>query len=162
MDKKGLIIILGILVIIDVLFLIFYIGDVFGQPFKHVEKGFVSKVIDGDTVIINGESVRLLGIDSDEKGYPCYNSAKKKIEELVLNKEVILEKGNEDKDRYERLLRYLIIENEYERINVNLQMVEDGFAVARFHGESEYKSEIVNAEKNARNNKVGCKWIKVD
>ena len=162
MGKKGLIIILGILVIIDVLFLIFYIGDVFGQAFKQVEKGFVSKVIDGDTVIINGESVRLLGIDSDEKGYPCYNGAKKKIEELVLNKEVILEKGNEDKDRYERLLRYLIIENEYERINVNLQMVKGGFAVARFHGENEYKSEIVNAEKNARNNKVGCKWIKVD
>ena len=55
-----------------------------------------------------------------------------------------------------------VAENEFERINVNLQMVESGFAVARFHGESEYKSEIVNAEKNARNNNVGCKWIKVD
>ena len=119
------------------------------------DKGFVSKVIDGDTVIINGESVRLLGIDSDERGYPCYNAAKKRIEELVLNKEVVLEKDNEDKDQYQRYLRYLFLDGG----NIGLQMVEEGLAVSRFSPENrKYKDEILNAEIEARENQVGCKW----
>ncbi|GAG14785.1 unnamed protein product, partial [marine sediment metagenome] len=32
----------------------------------------VTRIIDGDTVIIEGESVRLLGMDTDERGEPCY------------------------------------------------------------------------------------------
>src|SRR3989344_5062730 len=65
----------------------------------------VTKIIDGDTVIIEGGySVRLLGIDSDEKGYPCYSPAKERIEELVLNKEIYLEADKEDQDQYKRYL----------------------------------------------------------
>ncbi|MEO0118550.1 MAG: hypothetical protein ABIK66_05455, partial [candidate division WOR-3 bacterium] len=61
----------------------------------------VTKVIDGDTFLIEGGySVRLLGIDVDEKGYPCYNAAKSRLEELILNKKVKLEKGVEDFDQY--------------------------------------------------------------
>ena len=59
--------------------------------FDFVGNKTVTKVIDGDTVIAEGESIRLLGIDADEKGYPCYSAAKMRIEELVLGKEVYLE-----------------------------------------------------------------------
>ena len=52
----------------------------------------VTKVIDGDTIVINGgKSVRLLDIDTDESGEDCYDQAKTRLEELVLNKEVYLE-----------------------------------------------------------------------
>jgi len=119
------------------------------------EKAFVSKVIDGDTVIVNGESVRLLGMDTDERGYPCYNEAKKRIEELILDKEVILEKDAEDRDQYGRILRYIFLDGK----NINLQLVEEGFAVARFYPENQkYKAEILESEKYARDNKLGCKW----
>lgn len=119
------------------------------------EKAFVSKVIDGDTVIINGESVRLLGMDTDERGYPCYKEAKKRIEEILLDKEVILEKDNEDKDQYDRRLRYIFLNGN----NINLQLVKEGLAVARFSPENQkYKIEILEAEKYARENKLGCKW----
>jgi len=158
MYNKNLIIFVGILIIFDIIFLGLYFSSVFGQPFKQAEIGFVSKVIDGDTVIINGESVRLLGIDSDERGYPCYNEAKKRLEEIVLDKEVLLEKGNEDMDKYNRRLRYIFLKGSEK--SVNLKLVEEGLAIARFPQESKYKLEIVNAEKNARNNKIGCKWIK--
>ena len=61
----------------------------------------VTKVIDGDTFLIEGGySVRILGIDADERGHPCYELAKKRLEELILNKEVRLEKGKEDLDQY--------------------------------------------------------------
>lgn len=114
----------------------------------------VTRIIDGDTVVIEGESVRLLGIDADERGDPCYKAAKERLEELVLNKEVLLEPDREDKDMYGRYLRYILLDGE----NINLQLVEEGLAVARFSpGNEKYKQEIVNAEKRAREEKTGCK-----
>jgi len=119
-------------------------------------KKLVTKVLDGDTVIIEGGySVRLLGIDADEKSYPCYEPAKERLEELVLNKEIYLEADKEDQDQYQRYLRYLILDGE----NINLRLVREGFAIARFSPENvKYKEEIINAEKQGKENKVGCKW----
>jgi len=166
--KKGIKIVLLIILIIGVLILIFPkspTGKVIGplkpsnpselQEPEDFEKKFVTKVIDGDTVIIEGgEHVRLLGMDTDERGYPCYNPAKKRIEELILGKEVKLEKDQTDKDRYDRLLRYIFLDGK----NINAQLVEEGFAVARFYDDVKYKEEINEAERQAILNKVGCKW----
>ena len=98
--------------------------------------------------------IRLLGIDADERGYNCYNDAKKRLEELILNKEVLLEKDKSDKDQYGRLLRYIIFNEK----NINLKLVEEGFAVARFYDDRKYYEDILNAERKARENKIGCKW----
>lgn len=116
----------------------------------------VTKVIDGDTVIVEGgASVRLLGIDADEKGYPCYEAAKNRLEELVLNKEVRLEKDKTDQDQYQRYLRYLFLDDK----NIDLQLVQEGLAIARFSPENQkYKEEIQKAETTAKENKIGCKW----
>jgi len=124
---------------------------------SRTEQKIVTKIIDGDTVIVEGgETVRLLGIDCDEKGKECFTPAKNRIEELLLGKSVVLESGNEDKDQYDRLLRYIFLNGK----NINLQLVEEGFCVARFVGSenSMYKSEIQSAESNAIKNKIGCKW----
>lgn len=123
-----------------------------------VETGFVGKVIDGDTVVVDGESVRLLGIDADEKGYDCYKASKIRLEELVLNKEVVLERDVRDKDQYKRKLRWLFIDDK----NVNLLLVEEGLAIARFYEDKKYKKEILEAEKKARAERVGCKWKDLD
>ncbi|MEA2113357.1 MAG: thermonuclease family protein [Patescibacteria group bacterium] len=116
----------------------------------------VTKVIDGDTVLIEGGySVRLLGIDADERGKPCYGAAKERLEEMVLGKEAVLEMGRDDLDQWSRYLRYVFVDD----INIGLEMVKEGFAVARASGEnSKYQSEIALAEKSAIENKVGCKW----
>lgn len=121
---------------------------------KNQEKVFVTKIIDGDTIVADGEHVRLLGIDADERGYNCYNNAKKRLEELILNKEVVLEKDISDKDQYGRLLRYIIFNEE----NINLKLVKEGLVVARFYNDRKYYEEILNAEIESRNNKIGCKW----
>ncbi len=123
-----------------------------------IEKGFVSKIIDGDTIVIDGESVRLLGIDADERGYDCYKEASERLEELVLNKEVELLRDGENKDQYSRYLRFIFLDDE----NINLKLVEEGLAIARFGSGKRYKEEILEAEKNARLNGIGCKWGDVE
>ena len=115
-----------------------------------------TKIIDGDTFLIEGGySVRILGIDADERGYPCYEAAKNKLEELILNQEVKLEKGTEDKDQWCRYLRYIFLNDK----NISLELVKEGLAVARFSPEDvKYREEVTQAEKEAKENKIGCKW----
>jgi len=117
----------------------------------------VTKVIDGDTVVVEGGyHVRLLGMDADEKGYPCYDQAKIGLESLVLGKQVILEKDKTNLDQYGRCLRYIFIGG----MNVDLQLVKEGLAVARFYEpDIRYKDEIASAEKSAQVAGTGCKWF---
>ncbi len=126
------------------------------EPTKSEEK-IVTKIIDGDTVVVSGgDTVRLLGMDTDEKGYPCYNVAKKRLEALVLDKQVILEQTDENKDMYGRYLRYIILDG----VNVDIQMVREGLAVARLStaNSGKYDDEVRQAEAYAIENKIGCKW----
>jgi len=116
----------------------------------------VTKIIDGDTVVVEGGyHARLLGIDADEKGYPCYESAKTRLEELVLGKEVRLEKDVTDIDQYNRCLRYIFLDAQ----NINLQLVKEGEAICRFYEpDTKYREECTTLEKEAIENKIGCKW----
>lgn len=120
------------------------------------EHTLVTKVIDGDTVVVKGGyHVRLLGIDADEKGYPCYQSAKTRLEELILNKKVTLEKDTTDVDQYKRCLRTIFLAKQ----NIDVTLVKEGLAVARFYEpDVKYKNEISLAEKQAMENSTGCKW----
>ena len=156
---------MGLIVVGSFVFMVFYVGGLTGNVIfesedkREFEEGFVGKVIDGDTVIIDGESVRLLGMDTDERGYDCYKEAKTRMEELVLNRDVRMEKDKTDKDQYKRYLRYLFVEvDDGNEVNVNLKMVEEGMAIARFYDDRKYSREILEAEKIARENRIGCKW----
>jgi len=80
----------------------------------------VERVIDGDTVVVNGSSMRLLGINTPEKGEKYYTEAKMYAEVLVLNKSLKVEKKG--KDRYDRELVYLYDGDK----NVNLEIVREG------------------------------------
>ncbi len=139
-------------VVVAAIALLFYIY-LRSYPFAH--EAVVTKVIDGDTIVVQGgESVRLLGIDADERGYPCYTQAKKRLEELILGKTVSLERDKEDRDIYGRLLRYVFADG----FNINAKLAEEGLVIARLQGDSKYKFEIAEAEKFAMENKMGCKW----
>jgi len=94
-------------------------------------------------------------MDADEKGYPCYDPAKIRLENLVLGKQIVLEKDKTDVDQYGRCLRYIFIGN----VNVDTQLVQEGLAVARFYApDVKYRAEITAAEQYAQQNKAGCKW----
>lgn len=113
----------------------------------------VTKVLDGDTFLIEGGySVRILGIDADEKGYYCGEKAKERLEEMILGKRVKLFKGKEDFDPYCRYLRYPFLDKE----NIALKLLEEGLVVKR--GGGKFEKEFLEAEEKAKEEKRGCKW----
>jgi endonuclease YncB( thermonuclease family) len=118
----------------------------------------VTFVVDGDTVEIQTkERVRLIGIDSPERGDPHYAEARNKLSELVLNKQVRMGKDISERDRYGRLLRYLYVGNLF----VNLEMVQRGYASAyTYPPDVKYSAQFLSAEQEARSKKVGL-WIPV-
>ena len=93
----------------------------------------VVEVIDGDTVkvLIEGkvESVRYIGMDTPEryrdKDPECYAlEATERNRELLVNGEVQLVSGVEDRDKYSRLLRHVYVDG----VLINEVLLEEGYA----------------------------------
>ncbi len=112
----------------------------------------VSRVIDGDTIKLqNGETVRLLGINTPEKGQPYYADATNKLKQLLEGKKVFLEKDIQNKDKYGRLLRYIFVNGLF----VNSQMVKEGYAYAYIMKPNiKYENKLKEAEKEAKSLKL--------
>ena len=88
-----------------------------------------TSVIDGDTIRLeNGETVRLIGIDAPELSQPGGELSRQYLAHLVLGKRISLDKGYEDKDKYNRLLRFVYIGTTC----VNEEMIRQGYAEARY------------------------------
>lgn len=125
-------------------------------PQKSTTLSVVERVYDGDTIQIStGEKIRYIGIDTTEV-YPtiqCFSEeAKKANEDLVLGKEVGLEKDVSETDKYSRLLRYVYIGDVF----VNDKLVRDGFAkVATYPPDVKYQQMFLESEKYARENNLG-------
>lgn len=130
----------------------------------------VDRVIDGDTVrvFISGESqsIRLIGIDTPELSSEnqlnkCFaQQAKGNLEELLSGNAVYLERDptQQDKDRYDRLLRYIYVEEGEEGglVNANEVMVADGFAYEyTYRDPYKYTENFKEAENFARENNIG-------
>jgi micrococcal nuclease len=116
----------------------------------------VTRVIDGDTVVLSdGTKLRYIGIDSPEThAHECFASeAKKKNEELVLGKEIILKKDVSETDRYKRLLRYVYLPD---GTFVNKRLVEEGYAYASsYPPDITFQEDLQNAQNQARHKKKG-------
>ena len=112
----------------------------------------VIRVIDGDTVVIAGdERVRLIGIDTPENGQCGFDEAKQALEKLLISGSATFYSGTtSDKDKYDRLLRYI----EVEGIDVGLNLISNGFAIARYdsrdgYGPHDRESEYIDADENS-------------
>ncbi len=122
----------------------------------------VTKVIDGDTIEIEGGyRLRYIGIDTPETVHPskavqCFGKeASAKNRELVDGKIVRLERDITELDRYGRLLRYVWLDD----ILVNELLVREGFATSyTYPPDVKYQERFVQAGKEARENKKGL-WV---
>jgi micrococcal nuclease len=119
---------------------------------------FVSKVIDGDTVVLeNGEHVRYIGIDTPEKGRPYYSEAKRQNEKLVKGRKVVLEFDAGKADRYGRVLAYVYAGNTF----VNEELVKNGYALAyTVPPNVKFAKRFVSLQEEARTQKRGLWGLK--
>ena len=152
MVKKGIVILI-VLVFCIVLTNYYFMNSYSIINFENT--GVVERVIDGDTIVVGNKSVRLLGINTPEKGEEYYSEAKEFLEEMVLGKEVELKKGKEDLDKYNRQLRYVFLDKD----NINLRLIENGFANPYFlSGADKYSEEFYRAWGNCIINNLNlCK-----
>lgn len=146
MQKKSMELILLIIVIGVFIAMNYKSLDSFAvKNFDIRENIVVERVVDGDTVVVNGTSVRMLGINTPEKGEKYYSDAKLYTESLVMNKSLIIERRG--KDKYERDLAYLF--DETGEVNINLEIVKAGYANAYFpEGREGYYVQFFNAWKD--------------
>lgn len=100
----------------------------------------VTRVIDGDTIDVvhtdgTMERVRVIGIDAPERGRCGSDRATAMMADLVDGREVVLSPGaRDDRDAYERLLRYVDVGG----TDAGLVLIEQGLAIARYDSRDGY------------------------
>ena len=116
----------------------------------------VVHVVDGDTVDLgNGETVRLVGIDTPEMGECGYERATEALTNLIGGRLVTLGESDEDRDQYGRLLRYV----DRGSVDAGLKMIESGLAIARYDsrdGYGRHPREDRYVEADRKSPDVGC------
>lgn len=130
-------------------------------PVRNTEEiARVTRVIDGDTFVINGgQSVRMIGMDTPELHQKnngpaeCYAAeATQRATELLQQKDVRLVRDISNTDTYGRLLRYVYVGDVF----VNKSLVAEGFAHARaYRPDTLHHNELLAAMKSARVQSLG-------
>ena len=113
-----------------------------------------TKIIDGDTIYINKNKIRLHGIDAPEKDQTCFfkknewECGKQSAIELkkIINKQVV-KCITTDIDIYQRYIANCFVN----KININQSMVKSGWAIAYRY----YSIDYIDDERFARANKLG-------
>jgi micrococcal nuclease len=126
---------------------------------------FISRVIDGDTVVANidgvVEKIRLIGVDTPEtvdprKPVQCFGKeASAFTTSLLLNNRVRLEAdtSQDNRDKYGRLLRYIFLAD---GTNVDEEIIAEGYGHEyTYRTPYKYQTEFKNAEKSARESQKG-------
>ena len=119
------------------------------------------KIVDGDTIHLNGEKIRFTGIDTPELKQSCLkegikNSCGVMAKQILIDKIGIndVECISEGKDQYKRTLAECFVNNE----SLSSYLVRNGYAFAY----RKYSKKFISDEKYARINKVGMWSMKFD
>ena len=112
------------------------------------------KVIDGDTIILNGEKIRFAGIDAPEIKQICSRDGQKifcgMLTKMILIKKIANETVDcikEGKDRYNRTLAECFVNGE----SLSSFLVRSGYAFAY----RKYSEKFIKDEKYAKQNILG-------
>ncbi|NYT19184.1 MAG: thermonuclease family protein [Methanosarcinales archaeon] len=129
------------------------VGSDDAVPERAVTFANVTEVIDGDTFVIStGEKVRLIGVDTPERGEPYYGEARQYVVDNLHGRTVRLEADVSDTDRYGRLLRYVWLDGSM----VNNDLVLSGLAVSKtYEPDSYYQDQLEESESYAREHGLG-------
>ena len=148
LNKKKVIFLISILALIS-----FYI-------FNHFKPQEI-RVVDGDTIYLNGEKIRFSGIDTPELKQTCINNetvdscgitAKEILIEKIANNKV--ECISEGKDQYKRTLAECFVNNE----SLSSYLVRSGYAFAY----RRYSKKFIVDEDYAKEKQAGMWAMKFE
>ena len=133
---------------------------VFFFTYKDV-KPQILKVVDGDTIHLNGDKIRFSGIDTPEIKQTCIkdeviNSCGMKAKQVLINKiaNYTVKCIIEGKDQYKRILAECFVNNE----SLSRYLVRSGYAFAY----RKYSKKFITDEHYAKTNKVGMWSMKFE
>ena len=115
----------------------------------------ISKVYDGDTFTTStGEKLRLIGVDTPEKGESLDPAATKLVKNLILDKKVTIKVCPEKRDRYGRTLAQVFTAD---GISVGRELISAGLAREYIPSKCgiELEDEYLALQKIAEDSKVG-------
>ena len=135
-----------------------------------IEKAIVSRVIDGDTVVLDdGRTIRYLNADTPETKKPntvvqCYGlEASSYNKNLVEGKNVLLLADKENEDKYGRDLRFVFLEGKNTdniENSVNAALVKSGYARSMIvKPNNTYETLFQKLQYDAQTQKIGL-WGK--
>lgn len=146
----------AIVLLLVVLIVAFRLVERIGFDRKPSDRFVVKEIIDGDTVeLLGGDRLRLLSIDTPEKGELFYEEAGRFLAELTLGKSGRVEFAGRRRDKYGRLLGYLYIDT----IFVNKAILETGLGFLYLFKDTELNrpetKELFAAQRTAIRERVG-------
>lgn len=111
---------------------------------------YVQRVIDGDTMEIDGATIRLLNIDTPERGQYGYDMATTELRNLVEGRSVKLEFADSSeatRDRFNRVLAFVFVDDQF----VNYEMIRSGWTnFYTDYGPGRYARALTYAESEAK------------
>lgn len=135
-------------------------GSPGAAPLGPTEVAVVLSITDGDTIRVDrghgSERLRYIGVNTPEVGDPGGAEATAANAGLVEGREIVLERDVSETDQFDRLLRYVWIQNGSTWTFVNLRLVELGVAqAATYPPDVRYVDLLLTAEQVARTSGVG-------
>ena len=112
-----------------------------------------ARIVDGDTIVIGEERVRLHGIDAPEQNQTCLVAnidwecgveATEALERMIAEQKVYC--AGEERDLYKRLIAVCYVG----ALNLNRQMVSEGWALVYRRYSNDYSAEEIEARKANR------------
>ncbi|MCP4684053.1 MAG: hypothetical protein GY867_01270 [bacterium] len=146
----------ALVLLIALLIVVLRLVEEVGQERRPSDRFVVARIIDGDTIELEGgDRLRLLAIDTPERGERFYDEASAMLERLALGKTARIEFAGRRRDGYGRLLGYLFIDSLY----INRAVIDSGLGYVYLFKDTDLNSplieELLKAQRSAINRDVG-------
>jgi micrococcal nuclease len=106
------------------------------HPAHYDASGYCYHVVDGDTIDVDGVGrIRLVGVNTPERGQPGYQNATDFVKSMCLGKTVYLDVDDaKNHDKYGRTLAVVYVGN----VNLNQELLKRGYAEVMYIPPSEF------------------------